>query len=327
MGRGTAGLSALRWVSCGRELPRAEPGDLAGSASRSPLGRPRSIALALFLGALILWLALPRVVASALLAMRDPVVERTDEGEQVSDAELLSLIASRELALGWVEDRETHAERATALAKLAFQQAPESAAQTARLKQAADALRTALSLAPADPRGWMQLAYLLVLLQGDTSRKAAQGLLISIRTGAFLTPEFLNRRLFWSLAHWSFYDDEERRQIGDQIRLVWRITPGELTELAREIPDFFAPIAAALEQGAREQFLSATDAASIALPAPSAARSVTARRHCSKRSSSFRASASEQCIAERSSTPSTSSAPMMHPLPLYSLRSSFRGRI
>ena len=190
--------------------------------------------------------------------MRDPVVERADEGEQVSDAELLSLIASRELALSWVEDRETHAERATALAKLAFQRAPESAAHTAKLKQAVDALRAGLALAPADPRGWMQLAYLLVLLEGDTSRKAAQALLVSIRTGAFQAPGFLNRRLFWSLAHWSFYDDEERRQIGGQIRLVWRITPGELTDLAREIPDFFAPIASALEEEAREQFLTAT---------------------------------------------------------------------
>ena len=253
--------------------------------------------------------------------MRDPVVERTDEGEQVSDAELLSLIASRELALGWVEDRETHAERATALAKLAFQQAPESAAQTARLKQAVDALRAALALAPADPRGWMQLAYLLVLLEGDTSRKAAQALLVSIRTGAFLAPAFLNRRLFWSLAHWSFYDDEERRQIGDQIRLVWRITPGELTELAREIPDFFAPIASALEQEAREQFLSATDATSIALPPPSSARlyhgallerapAAFARRHRRNALQSGRVRLS------------TSSRPMKHPLPLYSSRSS-----
>jgi hypothetical protein len=217
-------------------LPGTELGDVGHGASSDPPGRRRSIAgLALLLGALILWLALPRLVASTLLAMRDPVVERTDEGEQVSDAELLGLIASRELALGWVEDRETHAERATALAKLAFQQAPESAAHTVKLKQAVDALRAGLALAPADPRGWMQLAYLLVLLEGDTSRKAAQALLVSIRTGAFLAPAFLNRRLFWSLAHWSFYDAAERRQIGDQIRLLWRITPGELTELAREM--------------------------------------------------------------------------------------------
>ena len=305
MGSGAAGSSALRGIRRGRELPGTQLGDLDRSASRSPPGRRRSLAgLALLLGALILWLALPRLVAATLLAMRDPVVERADDGEQISDAELLSLIASRELALGWVEDRETHAERATALAKLAFQQAPETAAQSARLKQAVDALRAALALAPADPRGWMQLAYLLVLLEGDTSRRAAQALLVSIRTGAFLAPDFLNRRLFWSLAHWSFYGDEERRQIGDQIRLVWRITPGELTELAREIPDFFAPIAAALEEEAREQLLSATDATSIALPLPSSARFVTTRRLCSTGSGSFRAAASVQCVAHRSTTAS-----------------------
>jgi hypothetical protein len=214
----------------------------------------------------MLWLALPRVVASALLSMRDPVVERADEGEQVSDAELLRLIASRELALSWVEDRETHVERGTALAKLAFQQAPQSAAQRATLKWAVDALRTGLALAPADPRAWMQLAYLLVLLEGDTSRNAAQALLVSIRTGAFQAPDLMNRRLFWSLAHWTFYDEDERRQIGDQIRLAWMLTPDELAELARQVPDFVAPIASALEQRAREQFLTAT---SFATPASS----------------------------------------------------------
>jgi hypothetical protein len=324
MGNGAAGLP---WLSSGtrkQESPGTETGDLNRAARRSPPGRRRSIAaLALLLGALILWLALPRLVAATLLAMRDPIVERTDDGEQVSDAELLSLIASRELALSWVEDRETHAERATALAKLAFQQAPETAAQSARLKQAVDALRAALALAPADPRGWTQLAYLLVLLEGDTSRRAAQALLVSIRTGAFLAPDFLNRRLFWSLAHWSFYDDEERRQIGDQIRLVWRITPGELTELAREMPDFFAPIAAALDEEAREQFLSATDATSIALPPPSSARFVTLRRLCSTGSDSFRASASAQCVAHRGDYRlSTGSQPMKYPLPLSFSRSS-----
>jgi hypothetical protein len=104
----------------------------------------------------------------------------------------------------------------------------------------------------------MQLAYLLVLLDGDTSRQAARALLVSIRTGAFEAPGFLNRRLFWSLAHWSLFDDAERRQIGDQIRLVWQVTPSELAELAREIPDFFAPIASALDREAREQLLTAT---------------------------------------------------------------------
>jgi hypothetical protein len=215
--------------------------------------------VALLLGALLLWLALPRVLASALLAMREPVIQQMEAGEPVPEAELLGLIASRELALGWVEDREAHGERGTALAGLAFEEEPQSAARRATLERAVRALRAGLALAPADPKDWLQLGYLLVLVEGDTNRKAAEALLVSIRTGAFQTPDFLGRRLFWSLAHWTFYDAEERRQVGDQIRLAWRTAPGELADLALHVPEFFAPIALALEKvpGARDQFLGA----------------------------------------------------------------------
>jgi len=215
--------------------------------------------VALLLGALLLWLALPRVLAAALLAMREPVIQQMEAGEPVSKAELLGLIASRELALGWIEDREAHDERGTALARLAFEEEPQSAARRATLERGVRALRAGLALAPADPKDWLQLGYLLVLVEGDTNRKAAEALLVSIRTGAFQTPDFLGRRLFWSLAHWTFYDAEERRQVGDQIRLVWRVAPGELADLALHVPEFFAPVALALETvpAARDQFLAA----------------------------------------------------------------------
>jgi hypothetical protein len=240
---------------------------VAGSTAqpRSERGRgtvrPRSLpaALALLLGGLILWLAVPRVLASAWLASRDPVIQQMDAGERVSDAELLGLIASRELALGWVEDREIHDQRGTALAELAFQGDLQSAAETATLERAVGATRAGLAVAPADPKDWMQLAYLLVLLEGDTNPKAAKALLVSIRTGAFQAPDFLRRRLFWSLAHWTFYNAEERRQIGDQIGLLWRVAPGDLADLALHVPAFFTPIASSLEKapGAREQFIAA----------------------------------------------------------------------
>jgi hypothetical protein len=223
--------------------------------------------LAILLGALILWLALPRVLASAWLAMRDPVIRKMDAGEPVSDAELLGLIASRELALGWVADRETHAERGIALTELAFREDPHSAAEKATLERAVRSLRAGLAVAPAAPRDWMQLAYLLVLLEGDTNQKAAEALLLSIRTAGFQAPDLLQRRLFWSLAHWAFYDQEERRQIDDQIRLSWQLAPGELADLALGFPEFFAPIAAALEKdpAARERFVAA-----VALATPPA---------------------------------------------------------
>ena len=94
----------------------------------------------------------------------------------------------------------------------------------------------------------MQLGYLLVLLEGDVTPEAARAFLFSIRTGALQAPDFLRRRLFWTLAHWTFYDQEERRQIGEQVRLAWRVAPGGLADLALYGAEFLAPIAAALEE-------------------------------------------------------------------------------
>jgi hypothetical protein len=230
------------------------------TSGRAPLHRLNFAAvLALVLGGLILSLAVPRLVASAWLTLRDSALEQMDAGERVSEADLLGLIASRELAQSWVADRDTHDERATALAELAFRGEGQSAAERTMLEGAVAATRAGLALAPADPKDWMQFGYLLVLLEGDPNRGAAEALLVSIRTGAFQAPEFLRRRLFWSLAHWAFYDEGERRQINDQIRLVWRVAPGALADLALDVPSAFVPIASALEEvaSARERFLAA----------------------------------------------------------------------
>ena len=227
---------------------------------RKPLRHSWPAGLALLLGGLILWLAVPRMLASAWLALRNPVIEQMDAGERVAAAELLGLIASRELALGWVEDRATHDERGTALAELAFRGDRQGATERASLERAIDATRAGLAVAPAAPRDWLQLGYLLVLLEGGPSREAAEALLLSVRTGAFQAPDVLRRRLFWCLAHWPFYGQDERRQIAEQIRLAWRVTPGVVADLALDAPELVAPIAAALDgvAGAQEQFIAAT---------------------------------------------------------------------
>jgi hypothetical protein len=222
------------------------------------------------LGGLILALAVPRMLASAFLVLRAPVLQRMDAGERFSDADLLGLIASRELALEWVADSNAHDQRARALAELAFRGGRRSAAEKTMLAGAVEATGAGLALAPADPKDWMQLGYLLVLLEDDPNRSAAEALLMSMRTGPFQAPNFLRRRLFWSLAHLAFYDAAERRQIDDQIRLMWRVAPGALADLALDVPHSFAPITSALEQmpGARDRFLSAVAFASPFSAAP-----------------------------------------------------------
>jgi hypothetical protein len=234
-------------------------GEPGRHAAQSAPPQRLAAGLALGLGVLLLWLALPRLMAAAWLALRDPVIHKMNSEAPVAHAELFGLIASRELALSWALDRETQAELGTALAELAFREEPAAAARKAALERAVRALEAGLAAAPGSPKDWMQLGYLLLLLEGDPNRKAAEALLLSIRTGPFQTPELLQRRLFWSLAHWAFYDREERREIGDQIRLAWRVAPGELADLALQAPDFVDPIASALAEapGARAQFVAA----------------------------------------------------------------------
>jgi hypothetical protein len=193
------------------------------------------------------------------VALREPVIQHIAADEGVSRAHLLGLIASRELALDWVDDAATHQERATALTMLASEEGSQGATRGALLERAIEATRAGLAAAPADPKDWMQLAYRLVLLEGDVNRAAAEALLMSIRTAAYGAPEFLNRRLFWSLAHWALYDEDERRQIAAQVRLAWRMTPGALADLTLDVPEFFPPVVSALEDvpGAQEQFVAA----------------------------------------------------------------------
>jgi hypothetical protein len=134
-----------------------------------------------------------------------------------------------------------------------------SAAATAGLERAIGATRAGLAVAPADPRIWMQLGYLRVVLEGQPNRASAAALLLSIRTGPYQAPDFMRSRLFWALAHREFYDEEERGELDQQIRLAWRTAPGALADLTLDAPGVVVPVAAALETvpGARERFLAA----------------------------------------------------------------------
>ena len=86
----------------------------------------------------------------------------------------------------------------------------------------------------------MQLGYLLVLLDGEPNRPAAEACCSRSGPEPSQAPDFLRRRLFWSLAHWDLYDEEDRRQVDEQIRLAWRTAPGELADLTLDVLQFFA---------------------------------------------------------------------------------------
>lgn len=196
--------------------------------------------LAVAIGGAILALAVPRLGGALWLTLRDPVMAAIQSGTPVSTAELRGLVASRELALEWVDDGKAHADVAAALTSLAAGEAPGSAAARELLGRAIGAMAAALARAPADPRGWLRLAYLATMLDGPTPR-AARALQLSVRTGPYDTPEFLTLRLRLGLLHWPLFEPAERRRIEAQIRLLWREAPGTLVRLVVDA-GHYAPI-------------------------------------------------------------------------------------
>jgi hypothetical protein len=202
--------------------------------------------LAVLVGGTILALAVPRLGAAFWLGLRNYEAELINAGLPVSESELHGLIASRELALAWIEAREAHDDLAAALALLASMREPESAAERELLERAVQETRTGLALAPADPRGWLQLAYLTTMLD-RRSQQAVEALQFSILIGPYDSPEFLALRLDLALSHWALFDEAARRQLEEQVRLLWQEAPGEIALLALDEPDYFGPIASVLE--------------------------------------------------------------------------------
>ena len=203
--------------------------------------------LALAVGAAILAVAVPRLGAAVWLTLRDPVVAAIQSGAPVSTAELRGLVASRELALEWVDHGRAHAEMAAALTSLAAREAPGSAAARELLERAVAALAAALARAPADPRGWLRLAVLENALDGPTVR-AARALQLSVQTGRHDTPEFLALRLGLALRHWPLFEPAERRRMEEQIRALWREAPGTLVRLVVDGWHYAAIVRAALAE-------------------------------------------------------------------------------
>jgi hypothetical protein len=240
-GRTDAFADALPGVVSGAR-PRRERASSAHGRSRaravSAAIRARAC-LAVVLGAAIMALAVPRGMAAFWLWLRAPAMDRVTYGDPMSASDLYGLIASRELALRWVDSSEPYSDLASALMVLASLEEPESDKERALLERAIDAAEAGLARAPADPRGWTRLAYLRTLLGSAPDRQAAQALALSLRSGRYDEPEFLAQRLHLILLHWPMMPAPARASLADQIRLVWQGAPEELTGLALEpgLPD------------------------------------------------------------------------------------------
>jgi hypothetical protein len=200
----------------------------------------------------VLLVAVPRALAAFWLWLRAPVMDLISYQEPVLAGDLYSLIASRELASGWVDAGATHDDMAAAYAVLASLKEPDSEAERALLQRALAETQASLARAPADPRGWARLAYLRTLLTAEPDRQAARALQLSLRTGAYERPDFLTLRLYLLLLHWPVMTDPERADAAGQMQLLWQEAPDDLVHLALK-PGFTDRTVAALANAPRVQ--------------------------------------------------------------------------
>jgi hypothetical protein len=116
-----------------------------------------------------------------------------------------------------------------------------------------DALRAGLAAAPADPRGWYELARLEHTASGATPTMA-KALRLSVLTGP-REPDLVLPRLELALPELAVFEGDDRALVREQIRLAWAEFPRGLALLANQ-RSLAAPIHEAIDRipGAAEAF-------------------------------------------------------------------------
>lgn len=190
---------------------------------KPPKGKLIVALMTLLLGALLLYLALPRTLAFIIALPGDPALTRIQEGAPVADADLETLIAAREKALLWAASGRFLTD--LALARLVLAQNANANAnldQKVDLKQAATAvkfLRDGLAKAPANPYAWTRLAY-AELISGAPPARVATALRPALRLAPY-DPRLFLIRLDIGFFVWPALDADDRALIYDQIRMTW----------------------------------------------------------------------------------------------------------
>ncbi len=240
-------LTSERLAAVGVAAPGGKRGRLRRARRRRPVpARARLVAgCTLLVAGTLLLVAVPRVAAAFWLWLRAPVMDLVSYQEPVPARDLYGLIASRELALDWIDAGATHDDLAAALSVLASLEEPDSDQERAFLERALAETRASLARAPANPRGWAGLAYLHTLLTAEPDPQAAQALQLSLRTGPYERPDFLTLRLYLLLLHWPVMTPPERARTAGQMQLLWQEAPAELVRLTLE-PGFDERMIAAL---------------------------------------------------------------------------------
>lgn len=205
---------------------------------RGSVDKAATVLLAVMLGALVLYLGLPRTIAAFALLPGNQTLRLIQNGETVKREKLEALVESRKLALAWVDSGRTWSDLALAQLLLAEPRNGGGKPRQELVDQALASLDLALRAAPANPHAWTRLAYADLLTRGP-SRSVSAALAMSILTARY-EPDLMFARLELSLGAWRYFPLQDRDLVLDQVRLAWRRSPERLVELAKRTGEIAA---------------------------------------------------------------------------------------
>jgi hypothetical protein len=200
------------------------------NAGARPAGPDRApLVLGLALGALLMAMAGPRVVAGVLDGPADRVVFYIRHGATVTDEALRGLIVARRSAANWQETAQ--GDRDIAAAELELMHRGQ---HDAGYDEAERAVRRSLALGPVDPYAWARLAHIAWSRDRD-ARTSIAALRASIRVGSY-EPTLAAWRVGLILQLWSATPAEDRPTFAAQIHQLAREQPKDLERLRAADP-------------------------------------------------------------------------------------------
>lgn len=186
-----------------------------------------TVGVCLIVALVILWLAVPRAVAGAIMFGSQNTLIAARRGKVVTPADVQRLIAAQRSALAWSDSGESWIHNGYMLLY--------STIRSPRIdktvnRAAGKALYQGLSQMPVNAEGWYWLA---VVRQRDdgASTKVASALRMSIFTGPHV-PVLAIVRLRLMLRNWRQYSVDERNSVYRQIQFAWSVSPDGVVNIA-----------------------------------------------------------------------------------------------
>jgi hypothetical protein len=178
---------------------------------------------ALLIGAVLIAMATPRLMAGLAVEPHDAVLRAIGTGRAVELSDLLTAAQDYETALLWRADAEDSADLATLYFVAASQFPVDHVLRQDFLRRAVERDRESLQRAPAQPFAWARLALALTNLDGDTA--AARAALVQSLRRAPWQPALAQLRAGMGLRFWSQFDADTRALVTIQIRLAAEVDP------------------------------------------------------------------------------------------------------